>query len=1132
MAYDIYDFQDRIDKLNKLIDEIFLLKNELDKKIDAIEKETNDLLDQEYLKKQNDNRDKYEMQIRYLDELVAQGREVSKDALGLINYFEQAYGAKFSPQNIDFISNVNFSTPYQYIDYMRTLYNNISSEVMKLTDSLGQGFLGKMFHTYNVEVVENIFREYEKIQQIANVLHSKFEIFYSQIIADENKSFEIIKAEADRRVEELVNEADNKLVQFEEMFDNELTNSLSDEYITNVERRYNSPGKFDFCLGTYCFYIGDIPKKSKIYHNIMQRFSENIQKDYLCVKVTFDLLEQHSFVFNITNKKVDAIYMCQNMILAQLKKIEASLYKITVCSGKGSIEGLENLKTICKYFPMIANGVLVQREEIKKSIILHLELMNDILQNKLVGFGSIDEFNKNSKQKIPYRTLLIVDYEFDYLENEIKLLIEEGYRAGIQVLLIVNELSNGLKENEKFSEKRISGKYIFNQINYYWRNESIPQLDFEPDFETIDFLTVYNNFARDYFEVMEKNVDFKEIVEFDKKYCKSSREKLSIPIGINENGSIQCIEMGDSVANGTSHYGIIVGPTGSGKSSLLHTIITSTILNYSPDEVELYLLDFKQGNEFKIYESKRIPHIKCLGLDAMQEFGESVLQVLWRELERRNRLFAEASKGETDIKDIISYRNQGFKLPRIFVIMDEFQVLFDTTRNKNIAYKAAAYMSDFVSRARVYGIHFLLATQTLHKIYESSSLSKGTLEEMHIRIGLQCPENELIRLMGEDNTKNCIKKVEKKKGFGIYLENDIVSEPLTMQVAYLDSQIQKKILSEIESDFTDAQIDYYDEKYVFRGEDSPILNEGLLEKFEAQNIGFVIGEPIGIGSPISIKIAKKRKSDILIIGENQNVIDNMGQLWIKQVLRTINNLDSKRLYVFDGAMMIDEDSIIDKKLYNNNRTRIELVDNVFSVLKAIDELYFEYSNRRQRIMKGIKMSSDSEIIYVLISNYQWIEPLVRIMEHQDISEFEEMNAHSFSINSMDELKNGDDENPFALVNSMMDELSGELSKISTTSRAIEPTGNVSYYKKLKNMLTSGYFCGLHFVFTCQDISLMKKLGQSELGAFHNRVLFRTTSKDSYSVIDSSICTENLADNIAIYSDGINEPQMFRPYEWK
>lgn len=224
--------------------------------------------------------------------------------------------------------------------------------------------------------------------------------------------------------------------------------------------------------------------------------------------------------------------------------------------------------------------------------------------------------------------------------------------------------------------------------------------------------------------------------------------------------------------------------------------------------------------------------------------------------------------------------------------------------------------------------------------------------------------------------------------------------------------------------------------------------------------------------------------------------------------------------------MIDEPSVMDSCIYEKNASRIVLVDNIFMVLKTIDVLYAEYVERRKRIMHSAKTSADSENIYVVISNYQWIEPLVRIMEHQDISEFEEMNQLD-SEEAVGENVNQDD--PFAAVNSMMEELRENLRTVN--KNAVEATKQVSYYKKIKDMLSGGYFCGVHFWFTCQDVALMKKLGQSELAVFRNRVLFKSSSKDSYAIIDTSISTESLGDNMAIYSDCVNEPKLFRPYVW-
>ena len=73
------------------------------------------------------------------------------------------------------------------------------------------------------------------------------------------------------------------------------------------------------------------------------------------------------------------------------------------------------------------------------------------------------------------------------------------------------------------------------------------------------------------------------------------------------------------------------------------------MMHYSPDEVNLYLMDFKNGTEFKIYDSYRLPHIRLLAIDAMQEFGESILEELLNEVNRRSEQFKRMRKGNISV---------------------------------------------------------------------------------------------------------------------------------------------------------------------------------------------------------------------------------------------------------------------------------------------------------------------------------------------------------------------------------------------------------------------------------------------------------------------------------------------------
>lgn len=132
----------------------------------------------------------------------------------------------------------------------------------------------------------------------------------------------------------------------------------------------------------------------------------------------------------------------------------------------------------------------------------------------------------------------------------------------------------------------------------------------------------------------------------------------------------------------------------------------TVMLHYSPDQLHLYMMDFKGGTEFKIYESERLPHIQLLALDAMQEFGESILQNLIEEMENRSNAFKNAG-GYTKIEDYV--RGTGNPMPRILVIMDEFQILFDDSTNRKVAMRSANHAKRIVTEGRAYGVHLLMA---------------------------------------------------------------------------------------------------------------------------------------------------------------------------------------------------------------------------------------------------------------------------------------------------------------------------------------------------------------------------------------------------------------------------------------
>src|SRR5262249_22117100 len=153
-----------------------------------------------------------------------------------------------------------------------------------------------------------------------------------------------------------------------------------------------------------------------------------------------------------------------------------------------------------------------------------------------------------------------------------------------------------------------------------------------------------------------------------------------IPLGRAGATKLQYLQLGE----GTSQHVLIAGKTGSGKSTLLHAMVTNLALTYSPDQVELYLIDFKKGVEFKTYATLELPHARVIAIESEREFGLSVIERLDAELKRRGDLFRKLG-----VQDVAAYRAAAGpnSMPRIMLMVDEFQELF--TDDDKLAQDAA-----------------------------------------------------------------------------------------------------------------------------------------------------------------------------------------------------------------------------------------------------------------------------------------------------------------------------------------------------------------------------------------------------------------------------------------------------------
>ena len=161
-------------------------------------------------------------------------------------------------------------------------------------------------------------------------------------------------------------------------------------------------------------------------------------------------------------------------------------------------------------------------------------------------------------------------------------------------------------------------------------------------------------------------------------------------------------------------HALIGGGTGSGKSTFLHDIIANAAWLYSPEELQFILLDMKSV-EFGIY--KHLPNVQVLSTKSEKAYGANLLSYVCGEINRRKRMF-----GDAGCKDIKEYNSGQHKIPRILVVIDEFQNLFvqegaiGNLKEANLSKKIESAFNVILKEGRAFGIHFILATQNASDI--------------------------------------------------------------------------------------------------------------------------------------------------------------------------------------------------------------------------------------------------------------------------------------------------------------------------------------------------------------------------------------------------------------------------------
>ena len=337
---------------------------------------------------------------------------------------------------------------------------------------------------------------------------------------------------------------------------------------------------------------------------------------------------------------------------------------------------------------------------------------------------SLEELPNEIRDQEPFEVIVAANFPNDFTEKDIGYLIKicrNGPAAG-KYTILQQAQDQPLPGRLNWSD--FPNLYQLNLDQIKTRDGLIRQLVDLPDISSA------HECLRSLGSIRPKRttIPFEDSVSIppDHWWKESSAERINASIGTSGPIDHLGIYFGESCEGRQCAHGMLAASTGSGKSNFYHVLICALAQRYSPEELNLYLVDGKDGVEFQQY--RHLPHAKIVVLNASAEASQSVISHLLEEKSRRNEVFATAG-----VASYVDYRRIGQpkgKIPRCLLLVDECQKLFQADAD-GVVSKEFLLLSQ---QGRSAGIHFLIGSQefgTVGMLHQQSAF-----ENIQLRIAM------------------------------------------------------------------------------------------------------------------------------------------------------------------------------------------------------------------------------------------------------------------------------------------------------------------------------------------------------------------------------------------------------------
>ncbi len=600
------------------------------------------------------------------------------------------------------------------------------------------------------------------------------------------------------------------------------------------------------------------------------------------------------------------------------------------------------------------------------------------LENMTQAYGT-DKESRLKKEAV--RVLAITDFPTGFNDTALKdlhAIVRNSASLGVCVLICANDVELGklMQRNEtlvtEISQSVVETRATGGKLLLVGeKNEGLfLQLDDMSDVleNKDDILYLLSDEIDRRRGKIEKFADmYKSDIYDSNNWFTGNHDEIDIPLGIKGANDVVKMVLGRG-GGSTEHHALIAGKTGAGKSTLLHTLIMSTMISYSPDEVELYLLDFKEGVEFNIYTQYRLPSLRVVALNSEREFGLNVLKELCNELETRTKYFSRYGKsdinGYSELSDVP-------KIPKLILIFDEVQELFRKgDESDSISADCLSCINRLVMQGRAMGIHLILACQD----FRNCSGLEAYFSQMSIRIAIKGAEEGISSILSSDNTAAEVLRRDDDAGSAIYNNGGgVESANNFFQVSYLEEQERKKLLECLDEYYrdpavaelyknlntrimlTNAEDNYYNcfNQLINVGPDTiqPLTSS-------TDSYGLLLGQGFGKKTQFISELRPKESDNLLIVTRDEKMALSLFEFSAMSVLyeelHSENDKKNKLVYIVDlFADEISDDECNFRYLRDSFKNQIEITG-VGDIEGMINTVYDEVMARSE----GRKSTAD------------------------------------------------------------------------------------------------------------------------------------------------------------------------------